>query len=142
VTATDLVPVRLDDVTIPPPETAHGVRMGAVANVAVLRRPERLPREEWLRRWLVEHTPIAMATQAAFGYAQNVVTRELTETRRRVDALVDELFPSADMHAFYGSGGDDEELHDRLTRLMASVSGIGFDHDVDLVPGSRYVDEL
>ena len=28
-----------------------------------------------------------------------------------------------DMHAFYGSGGDDAELNDRLTRLMASVAG-------------------
>ena len=47
-----------------------------------------------------------------------------------------------DMHAFYGSGGDDAELHDRLTRLMTSVARIGFDHDIDLVPGSRYVYDL
>ena len=62
-----------------------------------------------------------------------------------MDALVEELFPSAgmtDMHAFYGSGGDDAELSDRLTRLMASVARIGFDHDIDLVPSSRYVYEL
>ena len=83
-----------------------------------------------------------MATQATFGYAQNIVTRPVTDTPRQVDALVEELFPSAgmvDMHAFYGSGGDDAELDDRLTRLMTSVSRIGFDHDIDLVPSSRYV---
>jgi len=130
---------------IPPPETADGVRLDALANVAVLQRPDDLDREEWLHRWLVDHTPVAIATQASFGYVQNVVTRELTRTPRRVDALVEELFPSAgmtDVHAFYGSGGDDQELHDRLTRLMASVGRIGFDHDIDLVPSSRYTYRL
>jgi hypothetical protein len=131
---------------IPPPETPDGVRLDAFANVAVLRRPDELRREEWLHRWLVEHTPVAIATQASFGYVQNVVTRPVTPHQpRRVDALVEELFPSAgmvDMHAFYGSGGDEAELGDRLTRLMASVARIGFDRDIDLVPGSRYVYDL
>jgi len=131
---------------IPPPESPHGERMDALANVAVLRRPEDLPREEWLHRWLVDHTPIAISTQATFGYVQNVVVRPVTDDPPRVvDALVEELFPSAgmvDMHAFYGSGGDDTELNDRLTRLMSSVARIGFDHDIDLVPSSRYVYEL
>ncbi len=128
---------------IPPPESPPGVRMDALANVAVLKRPDDLDRDEWLHRWLVDHTPIAIATQASFGYVQNIVTRQVTDDPpRRVDALVEELFPSAgmvDMHAFYGSGGDDAELNDRLTKLMASVARIGFDHDIDLVPGSRYV---
>ena len=76
---------------------------------------------------------------------QNIVTRALTDVPRRVDALVEELFPSAgmtDMHAFYGSGGDDAELNDRLTKLMASVARIGADRDIDLVPSSRYVYDL
>jgi hypothetical protein len=127
---------------IPPPESPHGTRMDALANVAVLKKPDDLVRDEWLHRWLVDHTPVAITTQASFGYVQNIVTRELTDVPRRVDALVEELFPSAgmvDMHAFYGSGGDDAELNDRLTKLMASVARIGFDRDIDLVPGSRYV---
>jgi hypothetical protein len=131
---------------IPPPDSPSGERMDTLANVAVLRRPEELQREEWLHRWLVDHTPIAIATQATFGYVQNVVTRPVTDDQPRVvDALVEELFPSAgmtDMHAFYGSGGDDAELNDRLARLMTSVARIGFDHDIDLVPTSRYVYDL
>ncbi|GAA1140167.1 hypothetical protein GCM10009606_19710 [Nocardioides aquiterrae] len=58
---------------------------------------------------------------------------------------MEELFPSAgiaDMHAFYGSGGDDAELHRRLGELMASVARIGADRDLDLVPTSRYLYEL
>jgi hypothetical protein len=144
--ATRLAGWEVDErLPIPPPATENGERMDALANVAVLQRPDDLAREEWLHRWLVDHTPIAMATQATFGYVQNVVTRELTEAPRRVDALVEELFPSAgmvDMHAFYGSGGDDQELRDRLDRLMTSVARIGFDHDIDLVPGSRYAYDL
>lgn len=127
---------------IDPPETWDGSRLDGLANVAVLRRPADLSEEEWLHRWLVDHTPIAMATQATFGYLQNVVVQPVTPDAPVVHALVEELFPTAgidDMHAFYGSGGDDAELNDRLTRLMASVARIGADQGLDLVPTSRYL---
>jgi hypothetical protein len=127
---------------IDPPEAWDGSRAETLANVAVLRRPDELTQEEWLHRWLVDHTPIAMATQATFGYLQNVVVEPVTEDAPFISAFVEELFPSeaiSDMHAFYGSGGDDAELNDRLTRLMASVARIGADHDLDLVPSSRYL---
>ena len=130
---------------IPPPEVADGERLDALANVAVLRRPAGLTVDEWRHRWLVDHTPVAIATQATFGYVQNVVVRPVTDGAPRVDALVEELFPSAamtDMHAFYGSGGDDAELNDRFTRLMTSVARFGADRDLDLVPSSRYVYRL
>lgn len=125
-----------------PPEAWDGSRADALSNVAILRRPDELAHEEWLRRWMVEHTPIAIRTQATFGYVQNVVVEPVTGGAPRVDAFVEELFPSAattDMHAFYGSGGDDAELSRRLTELMASVARIGADRDLDLVPTSRYL---
>jgi hypothetical protein len=127
---------------IPPPAVADGARTDALANIAVLRRPAELSVDDWRHNWLVDHTPVAMATQATFGYVQNVVVRPVTEDAPRVDALVEELFPSAamtDVHAFYGSGGDDAELNDRFTRLMTSVARFGADRDLDLVPSSRYV---
>lgn len=127
---------------IPPPEVADGERMDTLANVAVLRRPEELTVDEWRHNWLVDHTPVAIATQGTFGYVQNVVVRPVTPDAPRIDAMVEELFPSAamtDMHAFYGSGGDDAELNDRFTRLMTSVARFGADRDLDLVPSSRYV---
>jgi hypothetical protein len=128
-----------------PPEAWDGSRADALSNVAILRRPADLAREEWIRRWMVEHTPIAIRTQATFGYVQNIVTGPVTGDAPHVDALIEELFPSAgitDMHAFYGSGGDDAELNRRLTELMASVARIGADRDLDLVPTSRYLYEL
>ena len=128
-----------------PPEAWDGSRADALANIAVLRRPADLPREEWLRIWMVDHTPIAVRTQATFGYVQNIVLGPVTPDAPQVDALVEELFPSAgitDMHAFYGSRGDDAELNRRLTELMTSVARFGADRDLDLVPSSRYLYEL
>jgi hypothetical protein len=128
-----------------PPEAWDGSRADALANVAVLRRPDDLAREEWLRIWMVDHTPVAIRTQATFGYVQNIVLEAVTPDAPRIDAFVEELFPSAgihDMHAFYGSGGDDAELNRRLTDLMTSVARFGADHDLDLVPTSRYLYEL
>ncbi|WP_134741310.1 hypothetical protein [Nocardioides sp. 503] len=130
---------------IDPPEVWDGTRGQGLANVAVLRRPAELTQEEWLRRWLVDHTPVAIATQATFGYLQNVVVRPVTEDAPPVSALVEELFPiegMSDMHAFYGSGGDAAELDARLTRLMTSVARFGADRDLDLVPTSRYLYSL
>jgi hypothetical protein len=130
---------------IDPPERWDGGRGDGLANVALLRRPDELSREEWLHRWLVDHTPIAIATQATFGYLQNVVVAPVTPDAPPVSALVEELFPiegMTDRHAFYGSGGDAAELDARLTRLMTSVARFGADRDLDLVPSSRYLYRL
>ena len=130
---------------IDPPEEWDGSRLDGLANIVVLRRPAELTQEEWLQRWRVDHTPIAIATQATFGYLQNLVVSRVTEETPEVSGVVEELFPTAaidDMHAFYGSDGDDAELSSRLDRLMASVARIGADRDLDLVPTSRYLYSL
>ncbi len=131
-----------------PAERYDGARAEELANVAVLRRPADLDRETWLRRWLVEHTGVAIRTQATTGYVQNICTAPLgtpAPADERVEALVEELFPAAavrDVHAFYGSGGDDAELGRRLEQLMASVARMGADRDLDLVPSSRHLWDL
>lgn len=130
---------------IAPDEAWDGSRLDGLANTALLRRPAELTHEEWLHRWLIDHTPVAMSTQGTFGYLQNVVVRPVTPGAPAVAALVEELFPTAgieDIHAFYGSGGSDAELTDRINRLMASVARFGADRDLDLVPSSRYLYSL
>jgi hypothetical protein len=55
---------------------------------------------------------------------------------------VEELFPMAAMtnlHAFYGSGGDEAELQRRLDRMIQSVTSFGADRNLDSIPTSRYV---
>jgi hypothetical protein len=128
--------VRLD-----PHPVADGVRLDALAQVAVLRRPDHLTHEEYLEYWQVHHTPIAIRTQNTSGYVQNIVEEPLTSSSPLVAAIVEEHFPMAaltDPHAFYGSGGDDAELDRRMSELMASVARFGADQGLDLVPTSRY----
>jgi len=124
-----------------PPAVPDGERADALANIAVLRRPDGMSRDEYLDYWLVAHTPIAIRTQATFGYIQNVVEEALTQDAPVIAAIVEELFPMAamtDTHAFYGSGGDDKELRRRFTELMTSVARFGGATGLDLVPTSRY----
>ena len=125
---------------LPPREVTDGERLDALANVAVLRRPADQSAEEWVRFWKEHHTAVAIETQGTFGYVQHRVVEALPGSPEVV-AVVEEHFPMAalsDLHAAYGSGGDDAELGRRLERLMASVSRLGADRDLDLVPTSRY----
>lgn len=128
--------VRLDPLPVP-----DGTRCDALANIALLRRPEAMPRAEYLQYWQVQHTPIAIRTQNTVAYIQNTVEEKLTPSAPEVAAIVEEHFPMeamTDPHTFYGSRGDDAELQRRITELMASVARFGADKGLDLVPTSRY----
>lgn len=127
---------------IEPPVVPLRERAPSLANIAFLRRPDTLSHADWLHRWRDEHTEVAIATQATFGYIQNLVLEPVAEAAPDIAAVVEELFPIealADPHAFYGSAGDDAELTRRISRLMKSVNTFGADRDIDLVPTSRYL---
>jgi len=128
--------VRLDPAPVP-----DGSRSDVLAQVALLRRPEQMSHDDYLAYWMLEHTPIAIRTQATSAYIQNIVEESLTAGSPEIAAIVEEHFPMAamtDPHAFYGSRGDDAELNRRITELMASVARFGADTGLDLVPTSRY----
>jgi hypothetical protein len=127
---------------LPPPDVPDGERTDGLANVAFLRRPDGMTPGDWLAYWLDAHTAVAIETQGTFGYVQNPVLEPVTPDAAPVAGIVEELFPMTalgDLHAFYGSGGDDAELQRRLGRLLESVGRFGADRDLDLVPTSRYV---
>lgn len=127
---------------IEPPAVPLRERAPGLANIAFLRRPDSLTPTDWVHRWRDEHTEVAIATQATFGYLQNLVLEPVTEGAPEIAAIVEELFPIealADPHAFYGSAGDDAELTRRISRLMKSVNAFGADRDIDVVPTSRYL---
>ncbi|HWI43463.1 MAG TPA: hypothetical protein VNS81_07565 [Nocardioides sp.] len=128
-----------------PPAVPDGQRADALANIAFLRIPDGMVYDAWRSAWQDGHTPVAMETQGTFGYVQNRVLEPLAGTPAEVAAVVEELFPMAamsDHHAFYGSGGDEEEFQRRFTRLMESCARFGADQGLDLVPTSRYVFDL
>lgn len=129
-----------ESMPIPPPDPGDGRRTPGLANVALLRRPFELDHETWLRIWHLEHTPVAIQTQATFGYTQNVVVRPLTPDAPAIDGIVEELFPDgavSDPYVFYGAA-DEADLQDRLKRMIASVAKFGAHLDIDTVPTSRY----
>jgi hypothetical protein len=129
-----------ESVPIAPPDRL-GNRSPGFANVALLRRPAHLDHAAWLTRWQIDHTPVAIETQATFGYTQNVVVRPLTQDAPAIDGIVEELFPDAattDLHAFFGAV-DDADLGDRMSRMMVSTSAFGATDNIDTVPTSRFL---
>lgn len=117
-----------------------GSRVAGLSNIAFLRVPADLAYEDWRAWWQGPHRQIACDTQATFGYVQNRVLRQIAGEEREVAAIVEELFPEAgatDVHAFYGSGGDKEELSRRLDVLLGSCAKFGASTDLDLVNTAR-----
>jgi hypothetical protein len=132
--------VVTESTPMPPPATEPGSRTTGLANIALLRRPQTLDHETWLTRWQMNHTRVAIETQATFGYTQNVVWHPLTPGAPEIDGIVEELFPIeaiSDLHAFFGAA-DDAELQDRMSRMIASTSAFGANENIDTVPTSRY----
>lgn len=129
------------EVPLEPAETPQGQRLEALAQVALLRRPGAMDEEQWLHVWKAEHTPVALETQASSGYVQHRVLEPALPGSPEIAAVVEEHFSMEavhDPHAFYGSGGDQEELDRRMTTMVASVQRFGADKDLDVVPTSRY----
>jgi hypothetical protein len=130
-----------ESVPLPPPPTTPGERTPGLANVALLRRPGDLDEATWRQRWHIDHTPVAIETQSTFGYTQNEVVHPLTSGAPVLNAIVEELFPieaTSDLHAFFGAA-DDDDLRDRMERMVASTAAFGANRDIDTVPTSRYV---
>ncbi|WP_061001642.1 hypothetical protein [Mycolicibacterium mucogenicum] len=129
-----------ETVRLVPPVVENGFRTTALAQIGFLRIPADLDPADWLQIWQGQHTSVAIDTQDTFGYVQNRVLRTVHGTER-VDAVVEELFHMAamtDVHAFYGSGGDDAELQRRMTLMVESVMRFGAHTNLDSVPTSRY----
>ncbi len=130
-----------ESVPLPGPPVELGSRTPGLANIALLRRPAALDQETWLNRWQRDHTPVAIETQATFGYTQNWVVRALTPDAPGIAGIVEELFPMdaiTDIKAFFGAAND-RDLQRRLSRMIASTTAFGADENTDTVPTSRYV---
>jgi len=118
-----------------------GERTTGFSQIAILKRPPRLAREQWLDIWLNSHTAVAIETQSTFRYVQNIILRPLTYAAPAYDAVVEECFPAAamtDQAAFYDAVGDDEKCRRNLQTMMESCARfIDFDK-IDVVPTSEY----
>ncbi|GLE52575.1 hypothetical protein [Mycobacterium montefiorense] len=126
---------------LPGPDVEPGRRTIGFANVVLLRRPAEMEEAFWLDRWQLHQTSVAIETQSTFGYTQNWVVRALTPDAAGISGIVEELFPAeaiADLHAFFGAA-DDDDLKDRLGRMVASTTAFGANENIDSAATSRYV---
>lgn len=133
VTASEPLPV--------PPPGLDG-RCPGMANLAFLRRPGRLAREEWLRTWLEEHTQVAIDTQSTTAYTQHVVVRALTPEAPAIDGIVEEVFPveaATDLGVFFDARGDDARMAANIEAMTDSTARFLDEGSVDAVPTGRYV---
>ncbi|MGH8528909.1 MAG: EthD domain-containing protein [Nevskiales bacterium] len=123
-----------------PPEP--GKRTAGFAQIALLRRPEKLAYAAWLDVWHNSHTDVAIETQSTFEYIQNVVVRPLTADAPPVDAIVEECFPSGamtDYKVFFDAPGDEAKFKRNLQRMMESVSRFIEPGSLDVIPTSQYL---
>ena len=127
---------------LPAPAPGPDGRCAGMANIAFLRRPGRIGREEWLRVWLEEHTRVAIDTQSTTSYTQHVVVRALTPDAPRIDGIVEEVFPAeaaTDLGVFFDARGDDERMTANMRAMTASTARFLDAGTVDAVPTGRYV---
>jgi hypothetical protein len=118
-----------------------GERTHGFAQVALLKRPQRLSYEAWLDVWHNSHTGIAIETQSTFEYIQNVVVRRLSGDAPVFDAIVEECFPPAamtDYKTFFDAPGDEAKFRQNLARMMESVNRFIDMGTIDVVPTSQY----
>lgn len=120
---------------------APGERRYGMCQVVFMNAAAGLERQRWLHLWQGRHTAIAVATQATFGYRQNLVLRQLGSGGRPVDAIVEEHFPPQAMasdHAFYATGGDEAELRRRRETMMQSCANFIDFGSIEVLPMSEY----
>ncbi|MDX2358606.1 EthD domain-containing protein [Dietzia sp. PP-33] len=142
----ELGPVSAWSVTgsepLPAPDPGEDGRCAGMANLAFLRRPGRMDRDEWLHTWLEEHTTVAIETQSTTAYTQHVVVRALTDDAPVIDGIVEEVFPieaTRDLGVFFDSRGSDERMGANIRAMTTSTARFLDDGTVDAIPTGRYV---
>jgi hypothetical protein len=119
-----------------------GERTWGFSQLAFLRRPEWLRPEEFVETWQRIQTTLAMETQSAFRYVQNVVARRLSADAPPWAGIVEECFPieaMTDLHVFYDAVGDDERLSANMTRMVEAVSQFQDVDSTEVIWTSEYV---
>lgn len=117
-------------------------RVSGWMQLALLTKPEKMSRENWLETWLYSHTQIAVETQSTFGYIQNLVQRILPDTRLAIDGVVTEHFPDAAMtslEAFYAADDDSEKQQENEQAMMESCARFIDFSSINVIPMSAYI---
>lgn len=111
--------------------------------IAFLKKPEAMDRQDWLRIWLDEHTKVAIETQSTFYYAQNIVARCLDDDAPQWDAIIEERFPAAALtsdHAFFDAATDNALEFNRAAMMKSCARFIDFRAMNAIITTSRVIE--
>jgi EthD domain len=103
---------------------AGGGRSEGFSQLAFFKRCTDLDHAQFLEIWMRRHTPVAIATQETFHYAQNIVSRAITDNAPAWDGIVDEWYPTealTDPLVYWKAGGSPARQELNYQREMASV---------------------
>ncbi|MFK7985462.1 MAG: NAD-dependent epimerase/dehydratase family protein [Sandaracinaceae bacterium] len=92
-----------------PRDWADGERSPGITALSLLKRPARLDRKTWIRRWHSRMSPISARIQPRTRYVRNLSLRALTDGAPPFEGIVEEAWPSprhvTDPNLFYGATG-------------------------------------
>ena len=102
-----------------------GQRSPGITAVTILKRPSRIPRDEWLRRWFGWQSPMSEWMQPRTRYSRNLVKDVLTPDAPNYDGIVEEGWPSdeavTNKMTFFGARSRFELVKNMLI-MLRSVS--------------------
>ena len=113
-----------DNAHAKPRDWPDGQRSPGITAVTLMRRPRRLDRDEWVRRWHGRMSPVSERIQPRTRYVRNLVRAPLTPDAPPFEGIVEEAWPSARHVAspflFYGASTP-RELVVNAAAIVAAV---------------------
>lgn len=108
-----------------PRDWPDGERSPGVLAITILRRPKRIPRDEWMRRWFGVQSPMSEWMQPRSRYVRNVVEQVITPGAEHCEGIVEEAWPSdehvTNQRLFYGAKSWFQQMHN-MGIMLRSVS--------------------
>jgi len=125
-----------------PRDWADGERSPGVLSVNILRKPKRVPRDKWMRRWFGHQSPMSEWMQPRARYVRNVVEERVTPGTDWCDGIVEESWPSGEhvtnQKLFYGAKNNLQYIK-HFGIMMKSVVGILNLWNITTVMTSEYI---
>ncbi|MBN1532448.1 MAG: hypothetical protein JXA20_07285 [Spirochaetes bacterium] len=124
-----------------PRDWPDGHRSPGIVSVNLLRRPAKIPRDEWITRWHTIMSPESEEIQPRGRYVRNAVTEILTPGAPVLDGIVIEAWPSprhvSNPYLFYGASNP-LQLVRNMVRILKAVRSFLRVREVRTVMMSEY----
>ncbi len=108
-----------------PRDWPDGRRSPGITAVTLMERPQKIAREEWIRRWHGTMSPVSEAIQPRTRYVRNLVIQPLTGSASPFEGIVAENWPSkrhvTNPFLFYGAGNP-VALVINMVRILRAVT--------------------